>query len=106
MNTRCGVCVREFPRFDSLSTHYGKDSNLVFYAVNLPMDRDTVGQALDMYNHSLKKHKVPTLLGNKLMRQNFEINGFPTIIVLKDNTILFKGSIELFELYMKNKYAY
>lgn len=95
-NTSCAVCFREFPHFEALYSSYKANPDVQIYAVNIPLDRDTSGQAFAVIERK-NRYSFPVLVGDSAVRAQFGITGFPTIIILKDNEMIFKGRLDLAE---------
>lgn len=97
-NVSCVTCYRKFPYLDSLTRQYSSDTNVVFIAVNLPVANDET-----------RVQKVQSLKGKYIFRnvfadtaaaRMFDINGVPVVLILKENKLLYKGSIELVAKYL------
>lgn len=97
-NVSCVTCYRKFPYLDSLTRQYSSDTNVVFIAVNLPV-----------INDETRVQKVQSLKGKYIFRnvfadtaaaRMFDINGVPVVLILKENKLLYKGSIELVAKYL------
>src|SRR5690606_11453789 len=48
--TNCGVCFKKFPDFERIMKKYDSNSNIVFYAVNMPIKRDTFPETVALVN--------------------------------------------------------
>ena len=90
-NTSCGICFKKFPILQKLYTN-NSDSNLLIYAVNVPIKRDTPSMALNMVR--MRKYTFPVLVAKNKFDSVFDINGYPTVFLIKNNAILYKGSID------------
>lgn len=44
-NTGCGVCFEKFPKLETASNRFRKNGSVGFYAVNIPLKRDSAGYA-------------------------------------------------------------
>jgi len=79
-DTSCGVCIKEFPKFESLKREFEKDSLLEFYSVNLPLDRDNFSRTIKYtqpytFEKLYADKNVRTQLGIKLIPQYIIIDG-------------------------------
>lgn len=81
--TWCGPCVRAFPHLIEVANTY-KDKNVVFYAVNLREDEDTINEFL-----AQRKFDLNVLLDrNGAIANKYGVTGIPqTVIIDKDGTI-------------------
>lgn len=91
-STGCGVCFKKFPIVQKTYEKYKNNSVIAVYAVNVPWERDTSGQAIEMIRQ--RKYTFPVLLGKKKLDSVFGIEGYPTTIIVRGNTIVFKGDID------------
>lgn len=100
-NNNCGVCFEKFPETENLQKKYSENNSVQFYAVNSYKTLDEVATAeklLAQNNVTLENLFLPDSISKSL-----SIEGFPTILVLKNNKIIFRGSIETLDLF-ENKY--
>ena len=91
-NTSCVVCKRKFPILQKLFDKYKNKQGIYIYAVDIPWDRDTSGMAMTMVRS--KKYTFPVLLGKRKLDSFFKVQSYPTTILFRNDTILFKGNIE------------
>jgi len=91
-NTSCGVCFAKFPILQKTFDKYKSNPNVYIYAVNIPLKRDTPGMALQIIRD--RKYTFPVLLGKNKLDSIFGIQGYPTTILFRNDTIFFKGDIE------------
>lgn len=95
-NTSCGVCFIKFPDLENLYQKYRFQENFIIQSVNIPIDRDTSGMAFKMvaqYN----KYSFPVVVGNEDMKSVFNINAYPTVLLIKNGRVIFRGRLELAE---------
>jgi thiol-disulfide isomerase/thioredoxin len=93
-STGCGVCFQKFPELEKLYLQYKNRENVVIQAVNIPIERDTTGMAFYMIERS-NKYTFPVVIGTDSMRIAFGVEAYPTVIILKDNKMVFRGRTEL-----------
>ena len=91
-NTACPVCFAKFPILQKIYNQYKDNSKITIYAINIPLKRDTIGMAVDMVKR--KNFTFPVMVGKYKLDSVFDIKSYPTTILLKNNTIIFKGDIE------------
>lgn len=89
----CVVCFQKFPKLDSLNREYKHDNRVVFTAVNLPERDDSAKYERTRLLH--EKYTFKTVFADSSAGRIFNIDGVPTVIVLKNDQIVFRGSIEL-----------
>ena len=100
-NTGCGICFQKFPIVQKISNKYEKMPDIQFYAVNVPLKRDTVGQAAEVYKKL--NYSIPNLnVENMRQASNIGVLTFPTLIVLYHNKIIFRGDVEDVDKCIKN----
>ncbi len=92
-NTGCVVCFEKFPLLENLYQQHKADSNFLIAAVNIPWERDSIGIAFDKIER-LKKYNFPVFVASDGMMKQFEIAVFPTVFVIKNDKIIYKGNIE------------
>jgi len=92
-NTRCGVCFHKFPDLQRAHDRYTRASNIQFYAVNVPVERDTAGQGTAVFK-SLKYSVTNLTTKNVKEASRAGILVFPTVLVIDHNRIIFRGDID------------
>jgi len=90
----CGICFKEFPKFQALFDKYKNDSSIVFLAINKPQKRDTIGQAFSMIKE--RNYTFTTMIPvNVKLPDLFGVEYYPSVIILdKAGTVIFRGSID------------
>lgn len=91
-NKGCGVCFKKFPLFESLKDKYSRNSKIEFLAVNIYTHPEDIEYSQKLF----KKMRLnfDTYYIEKQQASELDISAFPTVIVIKNNKIIFKGSIE------------
>lgn len=88
-NTRCGVCYRKFPDLERLHKKKSMDTIVDIYTVNIPLGKneDSAKRILPYSFHQLlaKDYASATI---------FNVKSYPTTIVIYDERILLRGSLE------------
>lgn len=98
-NNNCGVCFQKFPYFEELKNKYKNHKDIDFYAVNVYKSFIEVKEGDILFNK--KKYKFKTLYISEQDAKNFNIKGFPTTVVIKNNKIIFKGNLEVLNMMKK-----
>lgn len=92
-NTGCGVCFRKFPELEKKFVKY-RCEQIGIYAVNVPLARDTSGQASKMIVDRHYTFPVLFIHDTEILKK-FTIRGFPTTLVITNGKkIIFRGDIE------------
>lgn len=92
--TNCGVCFQKFPDFDKVYQDYKDNSNVLMYTVNIPIKRDTIGQAKKMIARF--NYQFPVLYADSDKNPiSLGFNGYPRLIILKNGKIRYNGSLVL-----------
>jgi thiol-disulfide isomerase/thioredoxin len=93
-NTGCGICFQEFPTLQKFYDRYGWRQDIVIYAVNKPLLRDSLGAAFRI----LKKanYNFPILIPtDSFLPEKFGIIYYPTVLVIDHSgNIILKGDLE------------
>lgn len=93
--TSCGVCFRKFPVLQQLYDSLGHRKDLAFYAVNIPWRRDTPGMAMELIKE--RGYTFPVAMGSQPLASSFGVETYPTLVVVKDQRVVFFGDIDLFK---------
>lgn len=98
-NTGCGYCFEKFPDFNKRYLNNNR-TDIQYYSVNSPLERideeNTAFDILKKYDYSFPQLK---LHGDAI--ELFKINGFPKVIGLRNDTILFRGYLEMVDDFIK-----
>lgn len=91
-NTACGVCFQKFPKVEALHKKF-KDSNTIrVISVNVPLERDTAGQAYNTIDRL--GYTFPVLTATGQLPEQFGVKVYPTVVIVKDNKMVFRGRLE------------
>jgi thiol-disulfide isomerase/thioredoxin len=98
-NTGCGVCFRQFPEFEKKFEKY-QGQQIDIYSVNVPLARDTPGQATRIIAD--RHYSFPVLFIHDLdILKKLKIIVFPTTLVITNGKmIVFRGDIERLENFL------
>lgn len=104
-NTGCVVCFKKFPQLEQFHMRYKHNSRVKFFAVNVPLSRDTPGQAARIIQKD--GYTFPVLLAeNKSLTSLFKVNSFPTVIILDPSQrVIYRGLIENIDTPLKELLA-
>lgn len=88
-HSRCSSCFKDFPKFDELYSSYKDSDVLDFYSIRQPID--------DEYNdviEQMKNYSFVTLSGSQNISNVFDVRAYPTLLIIKNNQIIHRGSIK------------
>lgn len=88
----CGVCYKKFPMVDSLYLQYQGRSGVEIVAVLLP-SADSAAAAQAQKTVSELYH-FPVATGDTTTKRLFHILSLPTVIIVHNGDIIYKGDIE------------
>jgi len=91
-NNFCAICFTEFPKFQALYEKYRNNESISVSAVNIPTIWDTIPNPIDIIRD--EKYTFPVVLGNKGLDTLFGVTTYPTVIIERNNIIIYKGDIE------------
>lgn len=97
-NNTCGVCIKKFPDLKKLRDKYKKYDNIKFITVNVIKNEKDKLRANELLKKTFNED-----LDNYFIHENevkeFEIAGFPKLVVVKNNNIVFDGFIETLSIF-------
>ena len=95
-DTSCTYCIQKFPILKEKSDKWSKSTDILFYSVNCPLKRDTLGQAEAVLK--ARKINMINLTGPEAGEKTYYATGitvFPTTIILNPSgNVVFWGDIE------------
>lgn len=98
--TACNVCFRDFPVFDSLRKQYLNDSNFVFYSMNYRLKDETPEENFELIKKENYSFPVGIMDSNSI--DNFSISAYPTVIVIKNKQIRYRGSVHFLGVFLED----
>lgn len=101
--TYCAVCFEKFPIFQEKIDKYKQNANIEFAAVNIPWGKDTAGMAEHIFK--MNGCKFPLIVNHSKLDSVLGVNCYPTVLILKNNKLLFRGSIEDIDAVVANEMA-
>lgn len=101
-STNCGVCFREFPSLERLYRENNHHPGFLLQVVNLPLKRDSAGMAFDLIKKK-NKYTFPVVVTDASMWDELQIDGVPLVIILNNNKLVFRGTLELAEQYIQSE---
>lgn len=93
-STSCGVCFEKFPEFEKLKQEFEGNDKVQFYSANVPIKNDTREKTLATIKRL--NYNYETLFAEKfeMIRDSLGINGFPQLLIIKNDTIRYLGDME------------
>jgi thiol-disulfide isomerase/thioredoxin len=93
-NTGCGVCFRKFPQLQQYHTQYQQNPKVKFFAVNIPLSRDTPGDATDII--ASKGYTFPTLFAeDQSLASLFKVSSYPTVVIMDPSQhVIYRGMLD------------
>jgi thiol-disulfide isomerase/thioredoxin len=99
-NPGCGYCFKQMPDFQKLMNKYKNNSEIGFYTIFVydePYD-------ITWFEEYAEKHKLttPHLFINdndSLYVKNFGYNAFPQYKIVRNDTIIFDGYLEILDMF-------
>jgi len=88
----CAACFRKFPVLDTIAKQYKDEDRVVIRSVNLPLPNDSV--KYDRVKMMGEKYTFQNLFADSSAWKVFGIVGVPTVVVMKNDEMVFKGNIE------------
>lgn len=92
-STNCASCIKGFSAFEEFSLKFKNNPNIKFFTVNIPIKRDSIGQAALL----LKKlgYESNSLYIDNLTARELKIIGVPTVIIIDSSqNIIFRGRFD------------
>jgi len=99
-NSSCGICIKKFPDFEKLKNEFSKDSSMVFYTLNLPMQR-FLEEKQDVEKYT-KPYSFGKLYADKSVQAQLNINAVPQYMIIdKNKKVRYLGTLNTgtFEFY-------
>ena len=96
-NSSCGVCFREFPKFEDQYVKYQSKNNIALYSVNVLLKHEAQGSIDPFKIISEKGYTFPTLQGGRVedAKNIFGVDVYPTVIVLNPiGVMVYRGNVE------------
>ena len=96
----CGVCFMQMPKFQQLAEKYKENTEIGFYAVNVLADTTDIAQSQRFLER--KNISIPLLFisaKDEKYLQNFAYDSFPQYNIVKNDTIIFDGYLEILDFF-------
>lgn len=94
----CGVCYEEFPSFEKKYLD-NINSNIEYIAINHPIRDDKPEYFWKILED--RNYTFPAWKGSENMSEAFTVSLYPTIVVFRNDTILYKGHLQLLDKFLK-----
>lgn len=92
----CPPCWVKFPELQRMHEKYSSNDQVVFYAVNRPMNNDKPDQLFTSIEK--KDYTFPVVRGSEELMNDFDIDYYPTTIIIDaEGNIIFKGDMNQVE---------
>lgn len=98
-NNGCSNCVKEFSKFKKISKKK-TDKNTVFLTVNVFKIEDEINRSYEILNRN-NHSDLNTYFINEKDLKDIKIKGFPKLIIIKNNTVIFDGYLDTLILFSK-----
>ena len=91
--TGCGACFEKFPQVQAAYDRYENDPSVAIFAVDVPIEEDTPGQAFQVIKDEGYSFPVVIVKDEELPKK-FGVKYYPTTFVIdRSGQIVFKGDI-------------
>lgn len=90
-STSCVNCFREFPRLQQMYDKYANRLDIIITALNIPTERDTVGEALQVIRN--REYTFPVSARYRGIDDSLGINAYPVTLIIQNGTIIHHGNI-------------
>lgn len=100
-NRHCIYCLKSFPIWQRLYNKY-KNENIIMKAVNIPFEGDKFKENFEYPKN--KGFDFPVVIGMENMDSVFRIKSYPTVVVIRNDKIVFRGSVSEVEIFIDKKY--
>jgi len=99
----CGACLNEFPEFEKLYLQNKKNPLLEFASIGIPIKKQGDLEKRFIEKMEEKKYTFPVYTSVNKIDSMLEITSYPTIIICKKDSLIFKGSLEFAIKYLSKK---
>ncbi len=88
--TSCSACIEKFPDFSRLCKKYSDNKKIEFYTVNVKLNKNEGNKSL---KYILNKNYCfnNLFLKSKDEAERIDVNGYPTVLIIKNNKIIYNG---------------
>lgn len=90
--TNCGVCFKEFPKYEKSYLKYKKNPNLEFYGVHIPTSKDTLTNTKKLVESLAYKFPILYATSNRIPKK-LNFNTYPHLIIIKNSKVRFSGQL-------------
>lgn len=97
----CGVCFRKFPELDNVNRKYQSNRQVMVWAINLPLANDS--SKYERAAEMKQKYTFQNTFADSTAWEVFDISGVPTILVIKNDEVVFKGDIENLKTFLSEE---
>lgn len=90
--TSCKICYEKFPHLEKFIEKYEEKEEVEFYSVNVQTKSNSFEKTLKLVNSLNYKFKTIFALDNEEIEKQLEIKFYPTVIIIKNGKMRYKGS--------------
>ena len=97
-NNTCGACIKGFPKYRDLKSKHANNPNVKFIIVNVYKSEKEKERALELLEmNNLSDMQTYFIHENDV--KDFEIDGFPKLVVIKNKEIIFNGFMDTLSIF-------
>lgn len=92
-NNNCAPCYKKFPSYKKLENKFKSNNNILFLTINSFEENNEILEGkliMDSLKYNFKNY-----FQNRKISEKLNVQSFPTILVLKNGRIIFRGSVDL-----------
>lgn len=97
----CAPCIKDMPVYNKLKNKYANNPKVKFISLLVYKKNEKRESVIATANEIIKDYdlKVKPLYIVRDSIKDFDIKGYPTVCVVKNNRIIFKGNIDVLDLF-------
>lgn len=92
-NNNCAVCYIKFPKYKKLRDKYKNNNEIGFYTINSYDEEEEIAEG-QLISDSLN-YKFLNYFQDRKISEKLNVYAFPTVLVLKNDKVVYRGSIEV-----------
>jgi thiol-disulfide isomerase/thioredoxin len=97
-NNTCAACIKGFPKYRDLKSKHANNPNVKFIIVNVYKSEKEKERALELLEmNNLSDMQTYFIHENDV--KDFEIDGFPKLVVIKNKEIIFNGFMDTLSIF-------
>lgn len=99
-NNTCGACIKGFPKYRDLKLKHQDNQNVTFIIVNVYKNKKDIARANELLKINNLSDLETYFIHEKDVK-DFEIEGFPVLVAVKNEKIIFRGYIETLSIFSR-----